>query len=131
MPRGNHDEGEFYHIRLKNPDALRNMKTTNFGHLKKVRGINKQGEWVDQNIMVNKRNAKPSGSKLIIKTKKLKERLKEEGILLSSIVRRKSGGKMDYKAKKVKCPGSKIRSRGKGQGLGRGKGKGPIGRHRQ
>ena len=29
---------------------------------------------------------------------------------------------------KVKCPGSKIRSKGKGRGIGRGKGKGPIGK---
>jgi hypothetical protein len=28
---------------------------------------------------------------------------------------------------KLRCPGSKIRSKGKGKGLGYGKGKGPLG----
>ena len=30
--------------------------------------------------------------------------------------------------RKVKCPGSRIRSYGRGRGLGTGKGKGPIGK---
>ena len=132
MPRGKHEEGDFYHIRLRDPDKLRSMRTTKFGPLKKVRGIDKRtGKWVDQNIMVPKRSAKESGPKLIIKNKKMKQQLEDEGFKLSSIQRSKSRGRMDYTIKKKPCPGSKVRSKGRGQGRGYGKGKGPIGRYKK
>ena len=102
MAKGKHEDGEYYHIRLRNPDQLRNMKTTQFGSLKKVRGIDKNGRWVDQNVMVPKRNAEVKGSRLVIKTKRLKQELQEDGVLISSIVRAKTRGLMDFKAKRRK-----------------------------
>ena len=48
---------------------------------------------------------------------------------IKEILRDKLGEAMNKKKKKLKCPGSKIRSKGRGQGLGIGAGKGPIGRH--
>ena len=103
MPRGKHEEGDYYHIRLRDPDKLRNMKTTQHGLLKKVRGIDKKtGKWGDQNILIPKRNAEVQGLRLIIKTKKLKQEMQEDGILVSSIVRAKMRGRMDFKAKRKK-----------------------------
>lgn len=108
MPRGHHDkDSKYWHIRLPgragNPDNLKNMKTVDRGPIKQVSGIDKKTKkWVDQNIMVKKKDAKVSGSRLIITNKKVRESFQDRKLLLSRIFRRKDGGEADYAVKKQK-----------------------------
>lgn len=104
MPQGHHGkDSKYWHIRIRKPGNLRNMKTVERGPVKQVRGISKRSsKWVDQNIMVKKKDAKKSGSKLIITNKKVRKHLKEMKIPLSKIFRRTDAGEADYKIGKVK-----------------------------
>jgi len=104
VPKGHHGkDSKYWHIRLREPADLKNMKTVERGPVKQIRGISKRSnEWVDQNVMVKKKDAKKSGSRLIITNKKVRKHLKEMKIPLSRIFRRSNAGDADYKIKKVK-----------------------------
>jgi len=93
-------DSSYWHIRLVNPKTLKNMKTVNRPPVKQVVGVNKDGHWIDQNIMVRKSNAKKSGSKLIITNAKVKKALKEKGISPSAIIHMKDGGEADFIVRK-------------------------------
>jgi len=101
MPRGVHGEkSKLWHIRLRNPKNLRNMRTVKRGSIKQVVGIDKKTrKWVEQNIMIWKKDAKKSGSRLVVTNKRVRRRLKKMGIPLSKIFHRKTGGYSDYAIK--------------------------------
>jgi len=100
MRRKHGAESRYYHIRLRDPKQLKNMRTVKRGPVKQVVGKNKKNEWVDQNILVEKKHAHKSGSRLVIKNKSIIKTLKEKGITVSSVVHDRTGGEMDYKIKK-------------------------------
>jgi hypothetical protein len=94
MKHGPHSK--YWHIRLKNPKILKNMKTVDRNPIKQVVGKDKNGHWIDQNVMVKKSHAKKSGSHLIITNAKVKKALKGKSLNPSKIVHLKSGGEADY-----------------------------------
>lgn len=89
-------DSKYWHIRLVNPKSLKTMRTVDRPPVKQVTGINRDGHWVDQNIMIKKGNAKKVGSKLIIKDAKVKTWLKKKGINVSAIISLKGGGEADF-----------------------------------
>jgi hypothetical protein len=93
---------KYWHIRLVNPKLLKNMKTVDRPPLKQVSGKDRKGHWIDQNVMVQKRHAKKSGSHLVITNNKVKKALKERGLNPSAIIPLKGGGEADYTIKKEK-----------------------------
>lgn len=109
MPRRKHGEkSKFWHIRIRKPDSLNEMRTVVRGPIKQVMGKSKKtGKWVEQNIMIKKSQAKQAGSRLIIKSKKVRDELKRKGISLSNIVKSKTGGDADYDFKKKNKRGKK------------------------
>jgi len=103
MARGHHgDKSKYFHIRLRDPKKLKNMRTVDRGPVKQVVGKDKKGRWVNQNIMVKKSHAKASGSRLIIKDKKVRGFMRENRHSLINIFRRKDAGSADYHIKKKK-----------------------------
>jgi len=98
MPRGMHGEkAKLWHIRLRNPKNLVNMRTVKRGVVKQVVGIDKKTKkWVEQNIMIWKKHARKKGNRLVVTNKKVRSRLKKMGIPLSKIFKRKNGGYSDY-----------------------------------
>ena len=103
MARGHHgDKSKYFHIRLRDPKKLKNMRTVDRGPVKQVVGKDKKGRWVNQNILVKKSHAKVSGSRLIIKDEKVWSFMRDNKHPLSMIFRRKDAGSADYHIKKIK-----------------------------
>ena len=101
MPRGHHGKtSKYFHIRLRDPKKLKNMRTVDRGDVKQVMGKDKKGNWVEQNIMVKRNHAKVNGSRLTITNKKVRKKFREKKLPLSKIIHRKDGGEADYKLKR-------------------------------
>jgi len=93
-------DSKYWHIRLRNPKLLKNMKTVARGPVKQVTGVMKDGLWVDQNIMILKGKAKKKGSKLIITNAKVRKWMKEHKYKQSAIKPLKGGGEADFTIKR-------------------------------
>lgn len=127
MKKGDHGKkSKLLHIRLRSPKQFTKMRTVDRGQgIKQVIGkVKGKDEWRAQNIMIPKAKAKKRGSKISIKTKKLRDHLKDLGLSVSKIKHMKSRGENDYKHP---APPTKMRSKGKGRGKGYGRGAGPRG----
>ena len=92
-------ESKYIHIRLKPPSRFDRMRTVSIGDgLKQIRGrIKGTTRWEAQNIMLPRKAVSLTGNRIVVQSKKIKERLKRDGINISKIKHMTSGGSADYR----------------------------------
>jgi len=98
--RGNHGkDSKFIHIRIRHPGRFTKMRTIDLGNnVKQVLGkVKGKKQWLPQNVMIPKTKVKKHGDKVSIKTKKMRDHLRNLGISVSKIKRMKGRGENDYK----------------------------------
>ncbi|MDA3836152.1 MAG: hypothetical protein PF542_00865 [Nanoarchaeota archaeon] len=75
-------EGDFYRIEVRPKELFvmyRNQDVGDKGHLERVAGQRKNGHWATQCWLVEKKDAKVVGDKIVGKTKEIKEFLSKLG----------------------------------------------------
>jgi len=100
--KGDHGkDSKYIHVRFRHPDEFSRMRTIDLGNgVKEVFGKTKGGKkWLPQNIMIPTSKISKHGSRIAVKSAKMREHLKKLNIKVSKIKRMKRRGENDYR-----CP---------------------------